>query len=127
MERKRRSFYCWSIYSMLFHTLMIYMGILSLFKLKIKLEKSRFKKFAKLYCFFAVIAIFLNYFYVSNLMLLRSQLKFQYLFYISYLLQRHYYIILKRVGDLHLQLLLLQKYWILSPFYKFKVINIIIT
>ena len=60
---------------MLFHTLMIYMGVLYLFKLEIKLEKIMFKEFAKLYCFFAVIAIFLNSFYGSNLMLLKKPFK----------------------------------------------------
>ncbi|MEN8076103.1 hypothetical protein ABFP60_04020 [Clostridioides difficile] len=64
-----------SMYSMLFHTLMVYMGILYLFKLEIKLEKSRFNKFAKIYCFFAVIAIGLNTFYGSNLMLLKKPFK----------------------------------------------------
>ncbi|WP_195963634.1 YwaF family protein [Clostridium cuniculi] len=63
------------MYSMLFHTLMVYMGILYLFKLEIKLEKSRFNKFTKLYCFFAVIAIYLNTFYGSNLMLLKKPFK----------------------------------------------------
>ena len=63
------------LYSMLFHTLMIYMGILYLFKLEIKLEKIRFKEFAKLYCFFASIAIFLNYSCESNLMLLKKPFK----------------------------------------------------
>lgn len=60
------------MYSMLFHTLMVYMGILYLFKLEIKLEKSKFNKFTKIYCFFAVIAIYLNTFYGSNLMLLKK-------------------------------------------------------
>lgn len=63
------------MYSMLFHTLMVYMGILYLFKLEIKLDKSKFNKFAKLYCFFAVIAIGLNTFYGSNLMLLKKPFK----------------------------------------------------
>lgn len=63
------------MYSMLFHTLMVYMGILYLFKLEIKLEKSKFNKFTKIYCFFAVIAIYLNTFYGSNLMLLKKPFK----------------------------------------------------
>ena len=63
------------MYSMLFHTLMVYMGILYLFKLEIKFEKSKFNKFTKIYCFFAVIAIYLNTFYGSNLMLLKKPFK----------------------------------------------------
>lgn len=63
------------MYSMLFHTLMVYMGILYLFKLEISLDKSKFNKFAKLYCFFAVIAIILNTSFGSNLMLLKKPFK----------------------------------------------------
>ncbi|WP_294134482.1 hypothetical protein [uncultured Clostridium sp.] len=39
------------------------------------MEKSKFNKFTKIYCFFAVIAIYLNTFYGSNLMLLKKPFK----------------------------------------------------
>lgn len=63
------------IYSMLFHTLMIYMGILYLFKLDIKVNRCGFNKFASIYCFFAIIAIYINTFHGSNLMLLKKPFK----------------------------------------------------
>lgn len=63
------------MYSMTFHTLMVYMGIIYLFKLGIKLEKNRFRSFAKIYLFFATIAIILNTVFDSNLMLLKKPFK----------------------------------------------------
>lgn len=60
------------LYSMLFHTLMVYMGIMYLSKMEIKFNKNTFKRYLKYYLFFALIAIVLNNNYGSNLMLLRE-------------------------------------------------------
>lgn len=64
-----------SLYSMFFHTLMIYTGIMYLWKLDIKLDKAKYKEYVKLYLFFAIIAIVLNTLFDSNLMLLREPFK----------------------------------------------------
>lgn len=60
------------LYSMFFHTLMIYMGIMYIWKMDFKFNKNGYKGYAKLYLFFAIIAIILNTLYESNLMLLRD-------------------------------------------------------
>lgn len=60
------------IYSMLFHTLMIYMGVLYLRKKQINLNWKTFKKFVVIYLFFSVISIFINNITGSNLMMLSS-------------------------------------------------------
>lgn len=60
------------IYSMLFHTLMIYMGVLYLRKKQINLNWRTFKKFGVIYLFFTLISIFINNISGSNLMMLSS-------------------------------------------------------
>lgn len=60
------------IYSMLFHTLMIYMGVLYLRKMYVSLNLCVFKKFVVIYLFFSVISIFINNISGSNLMMLAS-------------------------------------------------------
>lgn len=61
-----------SMYSMLFHTLMVYMGVLYLCKLEIKLNKKLYKTYVKFYLFFALIALSFNNYFESNLMMLRD-------------------------------------------------------
>lgn len=60
------------LYSMTFHTMMIYMGIIYLFKLNIKLDKKLYKKYVLIFLSFAIIAIILNTNFESNLMMLRE-------------------------------------------------------
>lgn len=60
------------LYSMFFHTLMIYMGFMYIWKMDIKLNKAGYKQYTKVYIFFATIAIILNTIFESNLMLLRD-------------------------------------------------------
>lgn len=59
------------LYSMFFHTLMIYVGLLYLKKLEIQLDWALYCKYTKLYLVFAAIAVWCNTLYDSNLMLLR--------------------------------------------------------
>lgn len=61
-----------SIYSMLFHTLMVYIGILYLCKYGVNLDKANYYKYVKFYVFFAVIANTINIYSGSNLMFLRE-------------------------------------------------------
>lgn len=61
-----------SIHSMLFHTLMMYLGILYLRNLNIKLNKDTFCSFVWIFAIFAIIALVLNTVYGSNLMLIRE-------------------------------------------------------
>ncbi len=60
------------LYSMIFHTLMIYMGIIYLSKLNIRLDKNLYRKYVLIFLFFSIIAIILNTCFGSNLMLLRE-------------------------------------------------------
>lgn len=61
-----------SLHSMFFHTLMMYMGILYLYHLKIRLDKKAYYHYILLFGFFAVLALILNTLFGSNLMLLRE-------------------------------------------------------
>ena len=61
-----------SIYSMFFHTMMIYIGILYFYKLDIKLNKQLYKSYVKYFLFFALIAFVLNNYCGSNLMMLKK-------------------------------------------------------
>ncbi len=60
------------LYSMIFHTLMVYMGIIYICKLNIKLDKSLYMKYVAIYLFFAIFAIVFNTNFGSNLMMLRE-------------------------------------------------------
>lgn len=60
------------MYSMLFHTLMIYMGILYIWKKEINLNMSIYKMYSAFFILFATIAITLNSVFKSNLMFFRE-------------------------------------------------------
>lgn len=68
------------LYSMFFHTLMIYMGIMYIWKMDIKFNKEGYKEYCKIYLFFGVIAVVLNTIFDSNLMLLKKPFKIPVLF-----------------------------------------------
>ncbi|SHH68413.1 Integral membrane protein (intg_mem_TP0381) [Clostridium collagenovorans DSM 3089] len=68
------------LYSMLFHTLMIYIGVMYLWKMNMELNKVTYKAYTKLYTLFALIAIIMNTTFNSNLMLLREPFKIPVLF-----------------------------------------------
>ena len=61
-----------SIHSMFFHTLMMYMGFLYLYKLRIELNKTAYINYILLFGTVAVVALILNLIFGSNLMLLRE-------------------------------------------------------
>lgn len=61
-----------SMYSMLFHTLMVYVGFIYLCDLEIKLDIKSYKTYVKLYLPFAILAIILNTLFGSNLMMIRE-------------------------------------------------------
>lgn len=63
------------LYSMFFHTLMIYVGIMYIWKMDIKFNKAGYKEYCKIYLFFGSIAVVLNTLFESNLMLLREPFK----------------------------------------------------
>lgn len=68
------------LYSMFFHTLMIYMGIMYIWKMDVEFNKNSYKDYCKIYLFFAVTAIILNTLFDSNLMLLKKPFKIPVLF-----------------------------------------------
>lgn len=68
------------LYSMFFHTLMIYMGIMYIWKMDVKFNKEGYKQYCKIYLFFGVIAVILNTIFSSNLMLLKKPFKIPVLF-----------------------------------------------
>lgn len=63
------------LYSMFFHTLMIYIGIMYIWRMDIQFDKSGYKAYCKIYLFFSIIAVILNTLYDSNLMLLKKPFK----------------------------------------------------
>lgn len=60
------------MYSMLFHTLMVYMGILYLWKKEIKLDIKGYRMYSIFFLAFSTIAIILNNVFKSNLMFLKK-------------------------------------------------------
>lgn len=68
------------LYSMFFHTLMIYMGIMYIWKMDVKFNKEGYKQYCKIYLFFGIIAVILNTIFNSNLMLLKKPFKIPVLF-----------------------------------------------
>lgn len=63
------------MYSMFFHTIMIYFGVIYIRKKIIKLDIIGFKKYIKIFLFFSIIAIFLNESFGTNFMLLSRPFK----------------------------------------------------
>lgn len=63
------------MYSMFFHTIMIYFGIIYIKNKVIKLDINSFKKYVKIFLFFSIIAIFLNESFNTNFMLLNRPFK----------------------------------------------------
>lgn len=61
-----------SIYSMIFHTLMVYVGFIYICDLDIKLDVKAYKIYVKLYVPFAIVAIIINTLFNSNLMMIRE-------------------------------------------------------
>lgn len=61
-----------SIHSMLFHTLMIYVGIMYMTKTDITLGQRELCNFIKLFSVFAILAVILNTAFHSNLMIMRE-------------------------------------------------------
>ena len=63
------------IYSMFFHTMMVYFGMIYIKNEIIKLDITGFKKYLKIFLFFSIIAIFLNESFGTNFMLLSRPFK----------------------------------------------------
>lgn len=63
------------IYSMFFHTMMVYFGMIYIKNEIIKLDITGFKKYIKIFLFFSIIAIFLNESFGTNFMLLSRPFK----------------------------------------------------